>query len=198
MKKLMIAAAVAAFGLAVNAANYEWGVIEGGSVDANGDALESGRIFLFTGTITETADKGGYVLGFASADLITSYAGTADDDWGEFGYDGSRADSRITQPTQSGDNSQQFSLLVISDSSITDVAGLKDYEGYYALYDGESYRSYDTRAGAQYASLNYEDDAILQGDWKTAVKGGGDVPEPTSGLLLLLGVAGLALRRRHA
>ena len=32
----------------------------------------------------------------------------------------------------------------------------------------------------------------------TSFSGGGDVPEPTSGLLLLLGVAGLALRRKQA
>ena len=33
---------------------------------------------------------------------------------------------------------------------------------------------------------------------KFAVGGGSDVPEPTSGLLMLLGVAGLALRRKIA
>ena len=199
MKKLMVMAAVAALGLSASAAAYEWGVTEPGSVDASGNALESGRIFLFTGTVGESAGTGGYVLDFTSASLITSYAGTADDDWGEFGYDAGRASASITQPDKSGSTGvQSFSLLVVSDSSVTDVAGLKDYVGSYALYTGDSYRAYDKKAAAEYAALVYEDDPILQSDWKMAVKGGSAVPEPTSGLLVLLGVAGLALRRRRA
>ena len=39
---------------------------------------------------------------------------------------------------------------------------------------------------------------LLAGSTGTFAGGGGDVPEPTSGLLALVGLAGLALRRRRA
>ena len=38
--------------------------------------------------------------------------------------------------------------------------------------------------------------STYDGSWN--YKAGGSVPEPTSGLLLILGIAGLALRRRHS
>ena len=40
--------------------------------------------------------------------------------------------------------------------------------------------------------------SLLAGSTGTFAGGGGDVPEPTSGLLALVGLAGLALRRRRA
>ena len=43
------------------------------------------------------------------------------------------------------------------------------------------------------ASLNFTNASAMPSAWSTA-----DVPEPTSGLLLLLGVAGLALKRKRA
>ena len=36
------------------------------------------------------------------------------------------------------------------------------------------------------------------GGWYTITSGGTPVPEPTSGLLMLLGIAGLALKRKRA
>ncbi|MGN0847140.1 MAG: PEP-CTERM sorting domain-containing protein [Kiritimatiellia bacterium] len=40
-------------------------------------------------------------------------------------------------------------------------------------------------------------DALLAGASGSFASSGGDIPEPTSGILLLLGVAGLALRRKQ-
>ena len=50
-----------------------------------------------------------------------------------------------------------------------------------------------------YTGAGFDASGIKWGDWTAASSGGGEsVPEPTSGLLMLIGVAGLALRRKRA
>lgn len=68
-----------------------------------------------------------------------------------------------------------------------------------AAYAGDAetlFRAFDGTADGEGAlTLDPDFGAGSAGDWTAAP---GSVPEPTSGLLLLLGAAGLALRRRRA
>ena len=100
--------------------------------------------------------------------------------------------------------SQSYALLKIRDKD--EIASLETaapcLQGFrchssIVYYNGAS--TYAEVAGAPGdPSNNYEvfmTDYAVQGADRTAV---GDVPEPTSGLLPLLGVAGLALKRKNA
>ena len=87
----------------------------------------------------------------------------------------------------------------------------KDKTYYFVMVDaaGENFKAIGTYAGTDivYDPANQESaintatgDAFAAASWKAFGGGssGGDVPEPTSGLLLALGGAMLALRRRRA
>ena len=58
-------------------------------------------------------------------------------------------------------------------------------------------KSFDTMSGADDSTKvswgSQYDNTTVPGSWNSAAS----VPEPTSGLLLILGVAGLALRRKQ-
>ena len=88
----------------------------------------------------------------------------------------------------------------------------KDKTYYFVMVDaaGENFKTIGTYAGTDivYDTANQESqittatsDAFAAASWKAfggGSSGGEDVPEPTSGLLLALGGAMLALRRRRA
>lgn len=99
---------------------------------------------------------------------------------------------------------------VLSDSANTWAVDLSGWNGgaldgamFYVELFSES-GSLATSAGISYANLlshidrNFPGSGIPQTASGPAVFGAYAVPEPTSGLLMLLGIAGLALRRKRA
>lgn len=171
MKKLMIAAAIVCAAAFAQAATFNWGFSSDAIEDPAGNAIEGGMAYL-------------YVAG----ELIAS--GPQNEDWTYGSFD----------LTATSDK-----LVALADGSISDsfvgqayklVLKYTDEEGvdWEATYNGTS--SYKPVAGAAgEKAKNYETfttgTAFTANDWQV-------VPEPTSGLLLLIGVAGLALRRRRA
>ena len=190
MKKLLLALAVGAVGIVAQAANVTWAL---NNVAACGDdATMEGYIAYFLMSADST--------GAASAKL-----------W-------SVADA--TAAAASKDASAFSSHSLVSSKELTDEGGVKsaklttyastwvspEYGNFYAVIfnadsiadathymvvggaeaDGSFKLSFGTATANQTASLN-----ASGGTWTAA-------PEPTSGLLMLLGMAGLALRRRRA
>lgn len=175
MKKLFVFFALALACVGANAAVVDWSV--SGSADTVGNMV--------------------YIVG-ALSDAWTSVADIAADAaaFGTKGTSGTVVKNGRLYTT--GD--QNF----VSDS-VTKTSG----EVYIIIVSGDDAKSY-TYTKVDWSGLTYEGvetppgsydttvDALLAGMSKTFSGGSGGVPEPTSGLLLLVGGAMLALRRRRA
>ena len=176
MKKLMIAAAIVCAAAFAQAANYSWG-------------FNNDQIFGPEGYV----DGEGYLLdGIATLFIGGTQVGdpaTIDGNYTYGVFDDSAVDnSGKVQTLSRGDISESFVgqayklVLQTPDGKYqVEVTGTSDYKGV-AGAPGEPVFNYE-----QFVSNTQ----INAGDWTA-------VPEPTSGLLLLLGVAGLALKRKRA
>lgn len=176
MKKLMTVAAVAMMSAVVNAASFSWGFASSDILDPEGSYIDGGTASLYINNV-----------------LVATASQSGDYNYGVFDNSASDTTGEV-QALGTGNISSTFVgqayKLVLS---YTDGDG-KDWE---YVYNGTS--SYDTVAGAPGDPVNnYEtfvtDYVVQAGDWTAATP----VPEPTSGMLMLLGIAGLALRRRRA
>ena len=202
MKKLMIAAAVALAATFANAGAYVWGFGSGADVTPGGDVtldeyLTGGTAMLFLGTIAQTATGEGsgidakYSLDFTGlTKLATSgQAGDPDYTFGQIQFNAGTTSDAVTT-----DASQAYTLILFADSGVTDY---ENYQGYYYVQTGTSVLATDPDSGTLYSDFTFAD-PVGGNDWRTAGPAPIDSPEPTSGLLLLLGVAGLALKRKKA
>ena len=194
MKKLMIAAAAMMLGIAANAAAVTWScsemLINGDAGEWEGTFASSGwKVYAFDSSITaysamETAIAAATTdMASFTALLETASATTTTGASGSFSVDGSS--------TKTG---TLYGYAVIIDSS--DIASAN-----WAFLVEENSKAVGS-AGTQLMLSNTEGgwDAGYIGATGYGAAGNGwyAVPEPTSGLLMLLGMAGLALRRRRA
>lgn len=182
MKKIMMLASAIILASAVNAANFTWGFQSPDTTDINGVYMgESvpGYAYLFLGTVTATDTA----FDMSGATLLAS--GGQNDDY-SYGALSAQASNSALTSTMAG---QAYTLLLFEDQ----VADFSKFEGNYLIATGNSAEGTDPMTGATWAQF-IDAKTYGAGDWSTMAA----VPEPTSGLLLLLGMAGLALRRKQA
>ena len=196
----MIVAAVALAATFANAGCYIWGFGSGADAepgqvpdDATGDGyLVGGTAMLFLGTLAETATGEGsgidakYNLDFSGLTQIA----TAGQDGTYYTFGQTTFDKNFKDDAINDQGGQAYTLILFKEDGVTDY---EKYNGYYYAITSTSISSQDADSGIDFAG--FVSDVPVAGDaWRTAEP----IPEPTSGLLLLLGVAGLALKRKKA
>ena len=187
MKKLMVMVALVAAAVSANAASYVW-------------SASTGRLFDGQGTATANRYAGtGYLFAagtVSQSDIVAALvAGTLDTKLG----------STLAQNTfsngRTSDNSAVFSTDSLENAYFVVTGKDKDgndgvYISDYAVVETVAVGSGTVTFGSQNAYSSAFKDATAGyagAGWYSQ-----SVPEPTSGLLLLLGMAGLALKRKRA
>lgn len=186
MKKLMIALVAVAIGMVANAASFTWKV-------------QNGYIWDGADTPAKITSGSAYLV-FASAlsqsDLVTAFAADA-------ATAASTVSSKAVSTGTIGSNARIAETAFTSDVT-------SDQTAYFVVFSGDNMYVSIT-ADAEYLAVGTS--PISFGSVTSSSKafndvaggysgagwyGAAAVPEPTSGLLLLLGMAGLALRRKRA
>ena len=170
MKKLMIALAAVVSAVAVQAASVDW-TVNGTVFDWNNFTAPEGTIAFFEASNMSTP-------------LVSS----------PFALDG---DGAFTGTVTGTDQTDWIARLTITNfdgggSYYKDYAFTMDTVTHSGAPDAATYLSDLSNAIGDSFSANLDLMASPAGQGYTAV------PEPTSGLLLLIGVAGLALKRKRA
>ena len=188
MKKLIGAALVAVgIGLSANAAQGTWGNLFGVYEDSNGDAFTGGSALLYVLTdSSKLVEFDGSAWNLNGATLVATGAyddgieGWGTETWADLGdaVDATSAEM------------QYFQLIVTEKSGVTTIDA---YDGNYVTWSQQATQEVVDPTAPTYGIDVSMFNNIAKGDWQTA-----SVPEPTSGLLLLLGMAGLALKRKRA
>lgn len=187
MKKLMILAVAAVASVAANAAAITW---------------NSGAITLQDGTTKAGAgDVTAYLFVIDAATYLSLSANTtgsalSDAVWASYGSSLGSADAtqvsvkkgnkaNLTDSTDYSAGSTAYAAILY-----VDTATEPNYMGNIGTYTFDSAADWSVDGMASFIGGGTSGTATA---WSTAA-----VPEPTSGLLLLLGMAGLALKRKRA
>ena len=186
MKKLMIAAAIVCAATFANAAAALTWATAGFSTAGGQELLNGGQAYLVM--VTDAAN-------FAVADNLTVTGGAIID---SVAFADGMAYGTFTDTKSEliGGSTYYFATILTTDGAgisvpTTGYYGL-DLNGANETASGFYEVTWDASTGGGFAP-NWG--PFMGADASTAVAA---VPEPTSGLLLLLGVAGLALKRRRA
>ena len=169
-----------------------------------GKGAQAGTMYIFN--LNDTYGEEGknitqqYILTSVLAGSALSSLGAMDS------YDTANGTMAVTSAKTLVDDHTEFNDRVDGATHYADyfyAMLVKDSDtGHEWLYLSEDFHSivYQTSQNTPLAGAVYNNSQFNRGDTTTFVNGGwyAAAPEPTSGLLLLLGVAGLALRRRRA
>ena len=179
MKKLLMAAAIVGSAISLNAATVTWGLT--GITDSASNAAKAGMAAYFMDASTYSAFTA------LEADKVAEYVTAKYTYSGETVLVSGRTGTSINISTASGNLSAGDTAngyIVLFDTATPADAA------YFAYTATQSKTVPDTGSNI---TLAYGTFATGTSGWQTTA-----VPEPTSGLLMLLGMAGLALRRRRA
>ena len=183
MKKLIIAALAVASAIAVNAASVNWSMANGVLAPSPDGTQSAGRASYYTMLIftdsqasaVDSAITAGNFTSLGTMAVSTYQAGKA----GSF------------SGVVNGLTGSSATLFAVVFDTYSTSEGIAD-AGYYYKTGTVTQSTFDP-TGSDPATTAVFTSTQMTGTWTPT-----SVPEPTSGLMLLLGMAGLALRRKHA
>ena len=194
----MMALGVVALAATVQAATFRW--YQGSPIAAAGDSttdVTSGTVYLFSGS-GQSALLTGYIAAIAGGTSAADYLSGADGFVGTGTLASGTTFGATTVPSASITSGRAVWSETTTDTS-------RNY--FQVLVDGDNIYIADTFAvtvkGTGNSNIAFQNNESLNAikDSASGYAGGGwyttAVPEPTSGLLILLGMAGLALRRKR-
>ena len=181
MKKLMIAAAIVCAAAFANAATASWGIGYINDVDGNllGDSSTG-----YTAALNIYSD----------ASLATLVTSSSSSDWADGMAFGETDDVLVNNP-----ETVYYGQIIISHGADTlksdgfqfTTSSLSPQSEIYITTTPDDVSGIEKIGGGDFDGTNGAFETNGGGSWSAPV------PEPTSGLLMLLGVAGLALRRKN-
>ena len=187
MKKIMIMLAAVCMAVAANATTFSWGISGNGALDAETYAGGTAYLFYATGSTLSLPDTSSFATktSFTQADITS--AGAALFETGTVEADGTFYTTLADNLESLGGSTgfKKFYMAIISDDgkSLALVTSTKTARIAAATTAGSA--AWGTTAFSHYTAAAETPDTPA-------------IPEPTSGLLMLVGLAGLALRRRRA
>ena len=195
MKKLVIAAVAAIAAFAVNAASYSWGFVGSAEDPVSKEYTESGlTAMVFLGNVS--FENGAWSIGNATLLTTAGY----DADWGIWGA--SNTDDLPINDAVDAAGGQDYTIILVNGDGVSDLASWTGDGKYYYLESGTSGTLTDPTATGSITYATMLSDTYASADLWNETAGStptppGPIPEPTSGLLMLLGMAGRALRRKQ-
>ena len=186
MKKLMIALAVTAMAVCANAASVYWK--SGTILDPNGDvANKSVTAYLWVIDSATYDTLAANTTGAAMSDAVyAAYGSKTGDAYASDVTTKKGVRDLIDDSKDYAAGNSAYAVLLYTYGTGDDL----QYMGNVGKVTFESAMDVDSESMASFLLGNTSAGATA---WSTAA-----VPEPTSGLLLLLGMAGLALKRKRA
>ena len=196
MKKILIAFSVVVCAACLNAATFSWVINNVKESSGSGNNATGYSAYLFL-----TAASGNVKSFVPTATITTLDAVIADLAAGTFSADGAYFSGPIGSTTAGA--------AVVATGISTSFGAGDSLSGFVVIFDSSDY----TTAENYMIAKNASGDEVLTATWtgssgaKSLAFGSqasntwntmAAVPEPTSGLLMLVGLAGLALRRRRA
>ena len=186
MKKLMIAACAVAFAAAAQAAQFVWNITDADDGDLSAFAYNTVYIMdspLASGLTLAALQESAYTL---MGDTVSENGKSALLD------DGRSVETGAITFLSGADEKFTKSFVAVIVNTAEDgyfTMEMNNLQGYSSTDNTE-----ETRIDGNAVAAAWE----ANGSQYSSFGGGGDTPEPTSGLLLLIGVAGLALKRKRA
>lgn len=202
MKKLMIAAATIVSAIAANAATVNWGSgdIYGGAAGSaldgtgGGSLVANGTTMYYVFTQIDSADYDTW-LSMSQADKYAAFTADGADSTVKIGGNtytafAAKAATEGSAAVSEGNyskNDMAYGVCIVTYDP--------DKDGVVDFYSASEAQGKVTTTGKNLSGMALMNDAGDPTTW-TAAAVPPVVPEPTTGLLVLLGMAGLALRRR--